>query len=171
MSKRKIAIIGIGEVPTAKSPERTHWDIIYDTCMEAVRDSGLHKNDIEGVVSVTPQAQPKIAAELSFGKLPEELGLKGCKDTVSCNAGGASTSNCLRLAEQWIISGIARAVIVQHVTLHSIIPLNRSISLPRQGWTCSGNTRTAPPTTSSWGSWPIDMYMNRDALQRRWHQW
>ena len=123
MSKGKIAIIGIGEVPTANRPERTHWDIIYDTCMEAVRDSGLHKNDIEGVISVTPQAQPKIAAELSFGKLPEELGLKGCKDAVSCNAGGASTSNCLRLAEQWIMSGVAKAVIVQHVTLHSTIPL------------------------------------------------
>lgn len=123
MGKGSIAIIGIGEVPTRNMPERTHWDIIYDTCMEAVRDSGLHKNDIEGVISVTPQAQPKIAAELSFGKLPEELGLRGCKDTVSVNAGGASTSNAIRLAEQWITGGVARAVIVQHVTLHSTIPL------------------------------------------------
>ena len=123
MSKHKIAIIGIGEVPTRNMPERTQWDIIYDTCMEAVRDSGLHKNDIEGVISVTPQAQPTIAAELSFGKLPEELGLKGCKDTVSVNAGGASTSNAIRLAEEWITTGVAKAVIVQHVTLHSTIPL------------------------------------------------
>jgi acetyl-CoA C-acetyltransferase len=123
MSKGRIAIIGIGEVPTGKRPERTQWDIIYDTCMEAVRDSGLQKNDIEGVISVTPQAQPKIAAELSFGKLPEELGLKGCKDTVSVNAGGASTSNAVRLAEQWITSGVAKAVLVQHVTVHSTISI------------------------------------------------
>lgn len=123
MSKGKIAIIGIGEVPTRNMPERTHWDIIYDTCMEAVRDSGLNKNDIEGAISVTPQAQPKIAAELSFGKLPEELGLKGCKDAVSVNAGGASTSNAIRLAEQWITSGIAKAVLVHHVTVHSTIPI------------------------------------------------
>ena len=107
MGTDKIAIIGIGEVPTANNPGRTHWDIIYDTCMEAVRDSGLDKNDIEGVISVAPQAQPGITAELSFGKLPEELGLKGCKDLVMCNAGGASTSNCLRLAEEYISSGIA----------------------------------------------------------------
>ncbi|PKN53593.1 MAG: hypothetical protein CVU55_00265 [Deltaproteobacteria bacterium HGW-Deltaproteobacteria-13] len=123
MSKGKIAIIGIGEVPTRNMPERTHWDIIYDTCMEAIKDSGLHKNDIEGAISVTPQAQPKIAAELSFGKLPEELGLKGCKDAVSVNAGGASTSNAIRLAEQWITSGIAKAVLVHHVTVHSTIPI------------------------------------------------
>lgn len=128
MSKGKIAIVGIGEVPTRNMPERTHWDIIYDTCMEAVRDSGLHKNDIEGVISVSPLAQPKISAELSYGKLPEELGFKGCKDTVSVNAGGASTSNAIRLAEEWITTGIAKAVIVQHVTIHSTIPLMDQIN-------------------------------------------
>ena len=128
MSKGKIAIIGIGEVPTGIRPERTHWDIIYQTCMEAIRDSGLHKNDIEGAVIVSPQAQPQITAELSFGKLPEELGLKGCKDSVLCNAGGASTSNCLRLAEQWITSGLAKAVLVPHVTIHSTIPLMDQIN-------------------------------------------
>jgi acetyl-CoA C-acetyltransferase len=128
MSKAKIAIIGIGEVPTANLPERTHWDIIYDTCIEAIRDAGLHKNDIERVISVAPQAQPKIASELAFGKLPEELGLDGCKDTVSCNAGGSSTSNCLRLAEQWIHGVVAKAVLLQHVTLHSTIQLPDQIN-------------------------------------------
>lgn len=128
MNQHSLAIIGVGEVPTANRPDRTHWDIIYDTCMEAVRDSGLHKNDIEGVISVAPQAQPSITAELSFGKLPEELGLKGCKDVIMCNAGGASTSNCLRLAEQYISSGIAKAVLVHHVTVHSTIPLEEQIN-------------------------------------------
>ena len=128
MGTDKIAIIGIGEVPTANNPGRTHWDIIYDTCMEAVRDSGLDKNDIEGVISVAPQAQPGITAELSFGKLPEELGLKGCRDVIMCNAGGASTSNCLRLAEEYISSGIAKAVLIHHVTVHSTIPLEDQVN-------------------------------------------
>lgn len=123
MSKGKIAIIGIGEVPTRIMPERTRWDILYDTCMEAVKDSGLHKNDIEGTIIVSPQAQERLTAELSFGKLPEELGLKGCKDSIVLNAGGASTSNCLRMAEQWIESGVAKAVLIPHVTVQSDIPL------------------------------------------------
>jgi len=128
VSHGKIAIIGIGEVPTRIMPERTRWDILYDVCMEAIKDSGLHKNDIEGVITTAPQAQPVIASELSFGKLPEELGLKGCKDNCICNAGGAGTSNCLRLAEQYITSGVAKAVLIPHVTVHSDIPIEDTIN-------------------------------------------
>jgi acetyl-CoA C-acetyltransferase len=83
VSHGKIAIIGIGEVPTRIMPERTRWDILYDVCMDAIRDSGLHKSDIEGVITTAPQAQAVIASELFFGKLPEELGLKGCWTTFS----------------------------------------------------------------------------------------
>ena len=123
MKKENLAIIGVGEVPTGIYPERTRWDILYEICRQAVQDAGIDKNDIEGVVSVAPQAQPQIAAEISFGKIPEELGLKGCKDVCTCNAGGASTSNCLRLAEQYINSGAAKIVLIPHVTVHSTIPV------------------------------------------------
>jgi acetyl-CoA C-acetyltransferase len=121
MSKGKIAIVGIGEVPTGIYPQRLPWEIIYETCTQAVQDSGLDKDDIEAVVTVAPQAQARLSAEISFGKIPEELGLKGCKDVCICNAGGASTSNCLRLAEHLIDSGAARAVLIPHVTVHSCI--------------------------------------------------
>ena len=128
MPKEKLAIIGIGEVPTRIMPERSRWDIIYDVCIAAVRDSGLDKNDIEGVITVAPQAQNQLSAEISFGKIPEELGLKGCRDVCICNAGGASTSNCLRLAEQWIQSGVAKTVLIPHVTVHSTIPMDDLIN-------------------------------------------
>jgi len=128
MSKGKLAIVGIGEVPTGIMPERTRWDIIYEICMQAVRDAGLDKNDVEGVISVAPQAQPRLSAEISFGKIPEELGLWGCRDVCVCNAGGASTSNCLRLAEQWIHSGVAKIVLIPQVTVHSTIPLEDLIN-------------------------------------------
>ena len=123
MSKGKIAIVGIGEVPTGRYPERSRWDIIYDSCMAAVNDAGIGKNEIEGVVTVAPQAQPRLSSEISFGKIPEELGLRNCNDVCICNAGGASTSNCLRMAEQWIHSGLAKFVLIPHVTVHSTIPI------------------------------------------------
>ena len=122
MSKGKLAVIGVGEVPTGIYPERTRWDILYDVCTQATRDAGINKNDIEGVIAVAPQAQPRLTSEISFGKIPEELGLSGCKDVCMCNAGGASTTNCLRLAEQWIESGVAKIILIPHVTVHSTIP-------------------------------------------------
>lgn len=123
MGKQKLAIIGVGEVPTGTYPDRSQWDIIYETSIQAVRDAGIHKNDVEGVITVAPQAQEQLTAEISFGKIPEELGLKGCRDVCICNAGGASTSNCLRLAEQLIESNQAKIVLIPHVTVHSTIPL------------------------------------------------
>ena len=44
MTKRGLAIVGIGEVPTSRDPERTRWDILLDVCMQAVRDAGIDKN-------------------------------------------------------------------------------------------------------------------------------
>jgi len=128
MGKGKVAIIGIGEVPTGRYPERSRWDILYEVCMQAIKDAGIDKNDIEGVISVAPQAQPRITSEIAFGKVPEELGLKECKDVCICNAGGASTTNCLRLAEEWIESGMAKIVLIPHVTVHSDIPLQDVIN-------------------------------------------
>lgn len=127
MGKGKLAIVGIGEVPTGVYPDRSRWDIIYEVCRQAVQDAGIDKNDIEGVITVAPQAQPRLTSEIAFGKIPEELGLKGCKDVCICNAGGASTSNCLRMAEYWINSGLAKIVLIPHVTVHSTIPIEEVI--------------------------------------------
>jgi acetyl-CoA C-acetyltransferase len=98
--------------------------MINTTCMEAIQDAGLDKNDIEGVISVNPMAQPKLQSEIGFGKIPEELGLKGCKDICIVNAGGATTTNCLRMAEHWVNNGIAKTVLINHVTRHSGITLD-----------------------------------------------
>ena len=50
MSKGEFAIIGVGEVPTGRYPERTRWDILYDVCIEAVRDAGIGKDNIKPTV-------------------------------------------------------------------------------------------------------------------------
>ena len=52
MGKGTLAIVGFGEVPTGIYPNRSRWDILYETCIQAVGSSGLHKNDIEAVITV-----------------------------------------------------------------------------------------------------------------------
>lgn len=122
MSKRGVAIIGVAEVPTRRMPERTRWDILLGVCMGAVRDAGIDKNDVHAVISPNPMAQAQMALEMALGKVPEVLGLHGCRDICVTNAGGTSTTNCIRIAESMIENGQADFVLVPHTTVQSDIP-------------------------------------------------
>ena len=102
-----LAIIGIAEVPTRRDPERTRWGMLTEVCMGAIRDAGIDKDEIEAVISVNPMAQAQMALDMALWRVPEVLGLKGCKDICGLNAGGTSTTNCLRLAKYFIDSGQA----------------------------------------------------------------
>ena len=117
-----LAIIGIAEVPTRRDPERTRWDMLTEVCMGAIRDAGIDKDDIEAVISVNPMAQPQMALDMALGRVPEVLGLNGCKDICVLKAGGTSTTNCLRLAKYFIDNKQARFVLVPHTTVQSDIP-------------------------------------------------
>ena len=122
MAKKGVAITGVAEVPTRRMPERSRWDILLDVSMGAIRDSGIDKDEVNAVISPNPMAQAQMALELALGKLPEVLGLKGCRDICVTNAGGTSTTNCVRIAEQLINSGQAKFVLIPHVTVQSDIP-------------------------------------------------
>ena len=123
-----LAIIGCAEVPTKRDPERKRWDILKDVCVRAIQDAGISKDDIEAVLSVNPMAQPSMALDMALGRIPETLGLKGCKDICVLNAGGASTTNCLRLAKSFLDSGWAKFVLIPHVTVQSDIPTEALIN-------------------------------------------
>ena len=122
MTKPGLAVVGIAEVPTRRDPERTRWNILLDVCMGAINDAGIDKNLIGAVISNNPMAQPSMQNDMSLGKIPEVMGLKGCRDIAICNAGGASTTNCLRLAEQHIASGQVDFVLIPHTTVQSDMP-------------------------------------------------
>ena len=128
MSRGSIAIIGIAEVPTRRMPERTRWDILMDVCIGAIRDAGIDKNDIGAVISVNPMAQPQMALDMALGRVPEVMGMHGCKDICVINAGGTSTTNCLRMAKYFIDNGQADFVLIPHTTVQSDIPTDALIN-------------------------------------------
>ena len=122
MTETDIAIIGVHEVPTKRDPERSRWQILKEVCIGAVRDAGIDKNDIGAVISVNPMAQPQMALDMALGRIPETLGLEGCKDICVVNAGGTSTTNAIRLAKYFIQNKQADFVLVPHTTVQSDIP-------------------------------------------------
>lgn len=117
-----LAIIGCAEVPTKRDPERTRWEILKNVCVRAIQDAGIDKDDVGAVLSVNPMAQPSMALDMALGRIPEVLGMKGCKDICVLNAGGASTTNCLRLANAFLSNGWAKFVLIPHTTVQSDIP-------------------------------------------------
>jgi acetyl-CoA C-acetyltransferase len=90
--------------------------MLTEVCIGAIRDSGVDKDDIEAVISVNPMAQPQMALDMALGRVPEVLGLKGCKDICVLNAGGTSTTNCLRLAKYFLENGQAKFVLIPPTT-------------------------------------------------------
>lgn len=117
-----LAIIGCAEVPTKRDPERTRWDILKQVCVEAIQDAGIDKDDIGAVLSVNPMAQPSMALDMALGRIPEVLGMNGCRDICVMNSGGSSTTNCLRLAKSFLDNGWAKFVLIPHTTVQSDIP-------------------------------------------------
>ena len=82
-----IAIVGIAELPTRRDPERTRWDDApWTSVVGAVQDAGIDKNDIEAVISVNPMAQAQMALDMALGRIPEFLGMDGCKDICVLNS-------------------------------------------------------------------------------------
>ncbi|MFH0814195.1 MAG: hypothetical protein V2A69_15365 [Pseudomonadota bacterium] len=114
MNKDKLTVVGTGEVPTGWFPERSALDAILEASKQAITDAGINKDEIGAVVIVPPLGAEWLAYHLTFGRLIEALGLRGCKFTIQANSGGSSTMAALQTARGIISSGAAETVLIAH---------------------------------------------------------
>lgn len=111
----KFAAIGIGEVPTGNYPERTVLDAALEASRQAVRDSGLRKEDIDYVIPTGVIFSGEFNADLIFSRMVEELGLSNIAHAnMQVMAGGASGSLLFKTAGALVTTGLARNVLVVH---------------------------------------------------------
>jgi acetyl-CoA C-acetyltransferase len=107
------AAVGIGEVPTGVYPDRSALDAAMLVAREAVRDSGVPKEEIDVVMTTGAIFNPEFNADLIFSRLVEELGLTGTTHTnMQVMAGGASSSVMFKTAGALVTSGLANHVLV-----------------------------------------------------------
>jgi acetyl-CoA C-acetyltransferase len=107
-----VAIAGIGEVPTGIFPHRTPFEAASEAARAAVRDSGLHKDEIDVLMPAGAIFSRSFNTDLIFGRLVEELGLAGtCEMNVQVMAGGASASAMVKIAGSLVATGVARHVL------------------------------------------------------------
>jgi len=110
--KGEVAIVGIGEVPTGKFPEKPCLEHALTICREAILDAGIEKDEIDMIVPTGTFFDRRYNTDMIFSKLVEELGLLGkTKVNVQIFAGGASSSTMLQCASGLIASGLAKMIL------------------------------------------------------------
>jgi acetyl-CoA C-acetyltransferase len=126
----KAAIVGIGEVPTGKYPDRSFIDQTVSVAEMAIRDAGIPKNEIDTVIPIGVVANPLDNANMVCSILVEELGLGSyAKSNFQIMSGGSSSANSLKVAASMVITGLSKAVLVVHSDrLASGLDINSAIT-------------------------------------------
>jgi len=110
----KFAIIGTGEVPTGRFPEKAAIYHAIESARRAIVDAGIKKEDIDFVMPTAALYSPQFNTELVTCRIIEELGLKNARTNCQIFAGGSSGSCFLKLGGSLIVSGVAQCVLCVH---------------------------------------------------------
>lgn len=124
MRKGEFAVIGTGEVPCGRYPQRSEFEIAYRVAKLAIEDAGISKDEIGAVLGAAHIMGSDYNTELFFGRLPEAIGARNCKITASTISGGASSFSIRKTAEGILASGETDTVLVVHAQRFSQFSAN-----------------------------------------------
>jgi acetyl-CoA acetyltransferase len=71
----KYAIVGVGYTPQGRVPERTALSFHVEACANAIRDAGLRREDIDGLICYRHFAPSDNEADVTPYLVAEYLGL------------------------------------------------------------------------------------------------
>jgi acetyl-CoA C-acetyltransferase len=114
MATGEFAVIGTGEVPYGRYPDRSEFEIAYGVAKLAIQDAGIDKDEIGAVIGAAHIMGDSYNTELFFGRLPEAIGARNCKITASTISGGASSFSIRKTVEGILASGETDTVLVVH---------------------------------------------------------
>ena len=113
-NRGKTAIVGIGEVPTGRFPDKGAMAFALDSARQAIADAGIGKDDIDFVIPTGSMFSSQFTNEMTTSRLVEELGLKGVVSNCQVFSGGSSSTNALRIASALLESGRAKNILFVH---------------------------------------------------------
>ena len=128
--KGKVAIVGIGEVPTGKFAERPCLQNALEACREAIMDCGIKKDEIDTIIPTGTFFDRRYNTDMIFSKLVEELGLLNTvKSNFQVFAGGSSSSTMLLTACGLITAGLAEVILCVQSDKTGSAPVQEMIDL------------------------------------------
>jgi acetyl-CoA acetyltransferase len=103
----QFAVVGIGETPVGKLPDRTALSLRLEASIAAIRDAGLEKCEIDGIITTQMRSnpQPNYSALLA-----ERLGLAPAYVT-DISLGGAAAASMIVNAAATIATGLCSTVL------------------------------------------------------------
>ncbi len=107
------AIVGVGEVPTGKYPQRSAIETAIESARMAIRDAGIHKDEIDTLMPTAALYSGPFNTELVVGRVAEELGLR-VKNNFQVFSGGATSSTMIKIASGLIATGVSECVLGLH---------------------------------------------------------
>lgn len=113
-NRGKTAIVGVGEIPTGRYPDRNAISFALEAARLAIADAGIAKDEIDFVIPTTAVFNSQFSNELTTCRLVEELGLKNVSANATVFSGGSSSTNALRIASALIETGRARNILFVH---------------------------------------------------------
>jgi acetyl-CoA C-acetyltransferase len=114
-ARGKVAIVGLGEVPIGRYPDRSLIEAAIDVVEQTIKSAGITKKDIETVIPIGILSDGIANSTMSCGWLVEELGLGSVvKNNFLIFSGGSSGSNAVKAAAGLITAGLSKGVLVVH---------------------------------------------------------
>jgi len=110
----KVAVVGIGEVPTGRYPELDCMDYLVESSYQAVQDAGIDKDEIDFVIPCGTVYFQGFNSDLITSRIVEELGLKRVRNNAQVFSGGATSATMLKIAGSLIYAGEAKNVLCVH---------------------------------------------------------
>lgn len=116
MSKLKgiAAIVGVGEVPTGKFAERPAIQSALESARMAIRDAGIHKDEVDTLLPTAALYSPQFNTELVCSRLVEELGLRNVRNNIQIFNGGASSASIMKIGASLIATGVSKCILALH---------------------------------------------------------
>jgi acetyl-CoA acetyltransferase len=105
--KNKTAIVGVGASPQGNIPGSTSVSLAIDAFKAALDDSGLRKDDIDGLLTMPGTTSPE--GSLNYLRLGEALGINP-RYTGSLTMGGGTAGALVQMAVLAVASGMATNV-------------------------------------------------------------
>lgn len=130
MNASRAAIVGVGEVPSGRFPDRSEIEAAVLSSAQALRSAGLGSNEIDAVITVGALASSQFNVDLVFSRIVEELGmLRSAKMNLQVMSGGATSATALLVAEGLLASGAAKRILIVHADKIGSLPPQRAVDL------------------------------------------